>query len=101
MINIRPVANWGLPLAAITDAQTKSPEVISGNMTAALSVYSLLFMFFIVVMVGDLRGKLILEITCYLLAMLRMRVLSCIKDLDGINTTTLLRIKRNLIIEYN
>ncbi|KAF9086707.1 pyruvate transporter mpc1 [Mortierella sp. GBA35] len=40
-----PVANWGLPLAAIADFK-KDPELISGNMTAALSVYSLLFMRF-------------------------------------------------------
>eukprot|EP00158_Paraphelidium_tribonemae_P000901 Partr_v1_DN23643_c0_g1_i2_m18845 putative Brain protein 44-like len=40
-----PVANWGLPLAAYADLQ-KSPEYISGNMTVALSVYSLLFMRF-------------------------------------------------------
>ncbi|KAF9922469.1 pyruvate transporter mpc1 [Linnemannia zychae] len=40
-----PVANWGLPLAAIADFK-KDPEMISGNMTAALSVYSLLFMRF-------------------------------------------------------
>ncbi|KAI8917471.1 hypothetical protein BC831DRAFT_484700 [Entophlyctis helioformis] len=40
-----PVANWGLPLAAIADTQ-KSPELISGKMTVALSVYSLLFMRF-------------------------------------------------------
>lgn len=40
-----PVANWGLPLAAIADTK-KSPEFISGKMTAALSVYSLLFMRF-------------------------------------------------------
>ncbi|KAG0360040.1 hypothetical protein BG005_011647 [Podila minutissima] len=40
-----PVANWGLPLAAIADFK-KDPELISGKMTAALSVYSLLFMRF-------------------------------------------------------
>lgn len=40
-----PVANWGLPLAAIADTR-KSPEIISGKMTTALSVYSLLFMRF-------------------------------------------------------
>ncbi|XJO75301.1 hypothetical protein BDV3_006006 [Batrachochytrium dendrobatidis] len=40
-----PVANWGLPLAAIADTQ-KSPEFISGKMTGALSLYSLLFMRF-------------------------------------------------------
>ncbi|XP_076445864.1 mitochondrial pyruvate carrier 1-like [Babylonia areolata] len=40
-----PVANWGLPLAALGDLK-KDPEVISGNMTAALAVYSLCFMRF-------------------------------------------------------
>lgn len=30
-----PVANWGLPIAAIADLK-KNPEVISGNMTLAL-----------------------------------------------------------------
>ncbi|KAF9130391.1 pyruvate transporter mpc1, partial [Mortierella sp. GBA39] len=40
-----PVANWGLPLAAIADIE-KDPEMISGNMTGALTVYSLLFMRF-------------------------------------------------------
>ncbi|KAI9344993.1 mitochondrial pyruvate carrier [Obelidium mucronatum] len=40
-----PVANWGLPIAAIADTQ-KSPEFISGNMTAVLCVYSGLFMKF-------------------------------------------------------
>ncbi|KAJ3370764.1 pyruvate transporter mpc1 [Allomyces arbusculus] len=40
-----PVANWGLPLAAIADMK-KDPEVISGNMTIAMSVYSILFMRF-------------------------------------------------------
>uniref|UniRef100_A0A669CAP4 Mitochondrial pyruvate carrier n=1 Tax=Oreochromis niloticus TaxID=8128 RepID=A0A669CAP4_ORENI len=40
-----PVANWGLPIAAITDMK-KSPEIISGRMTFALCCYSLLFMRF-------------------------------------------------------
>lgn len=40
-----PVANWGLPLAALADLE-KSPELISGKMTTALSLYSLLFMRF-------------------------------------------------------
>jgi mitochondrial pyruvate carrier 1 len=40
-----PVANWGLPIAAIADTK-KSPEFISGNMTVALSMYSILFMRF-------------------------------------------------------
>ncbi|TPX30420.1 hypothetical protein SmJEL517_g06028 [Synchytrium microbalum] len=40
-----PVANWGLPLAAIADIK-KSPEFISGKMTTALILYSALFMRF-------------------------------------------------------
>jgi len=40
-----PVANWGLPLAAIADTQV-NPDKISGKMTSALCVYSLLFMRF-------------------------------------------------------
>uniref|UniRef100_A0A8C4SJG4 Mitochondrial pyruvate carrier n=2 Tax=Erpetoichthys calabaricus TaxID=27687 RepID=A0A8C4SJG4_ERPCA len=40
-----PVANWGLPIAAINDMK-KSPEIISGRMTFALCCYSLLFMRF-------------------------------------------------------
>ncbi|KAJ3082789.1 pyruvate transporter mpc1 [Physocladia obscura] len=44
-VNEQHVANWGLPLAAIADTQ-KSPEFISGNMTAVLCVYSGLFMKF-------------------------------------------------------
>ncbi|KAI8991911.1 mitochondrial pyruvate carrier [Mycotypha africana] len=40
-----PVANWGLPLAAIADSQ-KDPSLISGNMTLALCIYSGLFMRF-------------------------------------------------------
>jgi len=40
-----PVANWGLPLAAIADLK-KDEEVISGSMTSALSAYSMVFMRF-------------------------------------------------------
>ncbi|KAJ8719206.1 hypothetical protein PYW07_016762 [Mythimna separata] len=40
-----PVANWGIPLAAIADIQ-KDPSFISGKMTLALSLYSLMFMRF-------------------------------------------------------
>lgn len=40
-----PVANWGLPLAAIADFK-KNPEYISGKMTTALAIYSMLFMRF-------------------------------------------------------
>jgi len=40
-----PVANWGLPLAAIADLK-KNPDMISGNMTTALCIYSCVFMRF-------------------------------------------------------
>ncbi|TBU38930.1 mitochondrial pyruvate carrier [Dichomitus squalens] len=40
-----PVANWGLPLAAIADLN-KTEDVISGPMTTALASYSLVFMRF-------------------------------------------------------
>ncbi|KAI0257120.1 hypothetical protein BJV78DRAFT_12881 [Lactifluus subvellereus] len=40
-----PVANWGLPLAAIADLK-KDEEVISGSMTSALAAYSMVFMRF-------------------------------------------------------
>jgi len=40
-----PVANWGLPLAAITDLG-KDEEMISGTMTSALACYSFVFMRF-------------------------------------------------------
>ncbi|KDR22173.1 Brain protein 44-like protein, partial [Zootermopsis nevadensis] len=40
-----PVANWGIPIAAIADTQ-KSPQFISGKMTCALCLYSLMFMRF-------------------------------------------------------
>ncbi|XP_049996618.1 mitochondrial pyruvate carrier 1-like [Alexandromys fortis] len=40
-----PVANWGLPIAAINDMK-KSPEITSGRMTFALCCYSLTFMRF-------------------------------------------------------
>ncbi|XP_064405634.1 mitochondrial pyruvate carrier 1-like [Halichondria panicea] len=40
-----PVANWGLPLAAMADMK-KDPEIISPKMTVALCIYSALFMRF-------------------------------------------------------
>ncbi|KAL1738255.1 hypothetical protein HDZ31DRAFT_70205 [Schizophyllum fasciatum] len=40
-----PVANWGLPLAALADLR-KDEEVISGTMTTALMTYSMVFMRF-------------------------------------------------------
>lgn len=40
-----PVANWGIPLAAIADVK-KDPQIISGKMTVALAVYSAVFMRF-------------------------------------------------------
>lgn len=39
------MANWGFVIAGLADTQ-KPPENISGNMTAVLCVYSLLFMRF-------------------------------------------------------
>ncbi|KAM0253587.1 hypothetical protein ACHAQJ_007215 [Trichoderma viride] len=38
-----PVSNFGIPIAAVLDTQ-KSPDLISGQMTAALTVYSATFM---------------------------------------------------------
>ncbi|WVZ92990.1 hypothetical protein U9M48_039016 [Paspalum notatum var. saurae] len=40
-----PVANWGFVIAGLVD-MNKPPEMISGNMTAAMCVYSGLFMRF-------------------------------------------------------
>ncbi|KAI9983070.1 hypothetical protein PInf_006992 [Phytophthora infestans] len=40
-----PVANWGFVLAAMADMQ-RPADVISINMTSALSIYSLIFMRF-------------------------------------------------------
>ncbi|KAL0095230.1 mitochondrial pyruvate carrier [Phycomyces blakesleeanus] len=40
-----PVANWGIPIAAISDWK-KDPDLISGKMTLALCLYSGLFMRF-------------------------------------------------------
>ncbi|KAJ4729422.1 Mitochondrial pyruvate carrier [Melia azedarach] len=40
-----PVFNWSLPIAAFLDRK-KPPELISGNMTGVMCVYSALFMRF-------------------------------------------------------
>ncbi|KAH7104785.1 UPF0041-domain-containing protein [Auriculariales sp. MPI-PUGE-AT-0066] len=40
-----PVANWGLPVAAIHD-MGKDEDLISGTMTGALTIYSMTFMRF-------------------------------------------------------
>ncbi|XP_059621338.1 mitochondrial pyruvate carrier 1 [Phlebotomus argentipes] len=40
-----PVANWGIPLAALADIR-KDPIIISGKMTTALCLYSTIFMRF-------------------------------------------------------
>lgn len=40
-----PVANWGIPIAAIADIK-KDPNIISPRMTIALIFYSALFMRF-------------------------------------------------------
>ncbi|PKS06479.1 hypothetical protein jhhlp_007227 [Lomentospora prolificans] len=37
-----PASNFGIPIAAIMDTQ-KSPELISGQMTGALAIYSCVF----------------------------------------------------------
>ncbi|PWW73533.1 UPF0041-domain-containing protein [Tuber magnatum] len=39
-----PVSNFGIPVAAVLDITRKDPEIISGKMTAALVVYSAVFM---------------------------------------------------------
>ncbi|XP_074597783.1 mitochondrial pyruvate carrier [Brevipalpus obovatus] len=41
-----PVANWGIPIAAINDCLWKDASIISGKMTLALCFYSALFMRF-------------------------------------------------------
>ncbi|CZS91558.1 probable FMP37 Found in Mitochondrial Proteome [Rhynchosporium agropyri] len=38
-----PASNFGIPIAAVMDTQ-KSPELISGQMTGALTIYSATFM---------------------------------------------------------
>jgi len=38
-----PASNFGIPLAALMDTQ-KSPELISGQMTGALTIYAFTFM---------------------------------------------------------
>ncbi|XP_057375043.1 mitochondrial pyruvate carrier 1-like isoform X1 [Daphnia carinata] len=40
-----PVANWGIPIAAIADSG-KDVSMISGKMTLALTLYSMIFMRF-------------------------------------------------------
>uniref|UniRef100_A0A0R3S376 Mitochondrial pyruvate carrier n=1 Tax=Elaeophora elaphi TaxID=1147741 RepID=A0A0R3S376_9BILA len=40
-----PVANWGIPIAALADLK-KNPDLISGPMTTALCIYSAVFMRF-------------------------------------------------------
>ncbi|XP_034938391.1 mitochondrial pyruvate carrier 1 [Chelonus insularis] len=40
-----PIANWGIPIAAIADIQ-RDPKFISGKMTFALCLYSAMFMRF-------------------------------------------------------
>ncbi|KYN04933.1 PREDICTED: mitochondrial pyruvate carrier 1-like [Cyphomyrmex costatus] len=40
-----PIFNWMIPIAAISDTR-KHPKIISGKMTLALTLYSLVFMRF-------------------------------------------------------
>lgn len=56
-----PVANWGLPLAALGDLK-RDPEIISGNMTAALALYSLCFMRF----AWKVQPRNLLLLSCHL-----------------------------------
>ncbi|XP_043493621.1 mitochondrial pyruvate carrier 1-like [Polistes fuscatus] len=42
-----PVFNWMIPIATIADTQ-KHPRIISGKMTLALTLYSMMFMRFAV-----------------------------------------------------
>ncbi|CAB4441582.1 unnamed protein product [Rhizophagus irregularis] len=51
-----PVANWGLPLAAIADSR-KDPEIISPKMTVAMLIYSATFMRFAVKIIIILEEK--------------------------------------------
>ncbi|KAE9986080.1 hypothetical protein BLS_000013 [Venturia inaequalis] len=39
-----PASNFGIPIAAVVDATSKDPEIISGSMTGALACYSAVFM---------------------------------------------------------
>ncbi|WVR07128.1 hypothetical protein IAU60_004169 [Kwoniella sp. DSM 27419] len=41
-----PVANWGLPIAALSDIVNRDEESISGVMSPTLAAYSLIFMRF-------------------------------------------------------
>ncbi|WRT66279.1 uncharacterized protein IL334_003232 [Kwoniella shivajii] len=41
-----PVANWGLPLAALSDIVNRDEESISGVMSPTLAAYSMIFMRF-------------------------------------------------------
>ncbi|KAF3238441.1 hypothetical protein TWF217_001715 [Orbilia oligospora] len=50
-----PVSNFGIPLAAITDIK-KDPEIISGQMTGALVVYSAVFMRYSIKPVANWRN---------------------------------------------
>ncbi|XP_042888964.1 mitochondrial pyruvate carrier 1-like [Penaeus japonicus] len=56
-----PVANWGIPIAAIAD--TKKPaEIISGKMTIALCFYSAIFMRFAI----KVQPRNLLLFSCHL-----------------------------------
>lgn len=56
-----PVANWGLPLAALADLK-KNPDMISGNMTTALLIYSSVFMRF----AWHVQPRNLLLFTCHM-----------------------------------
>merc|ERR1712137_7847 len=77
-----PVANWGIPIAAIADIQ-KDPELISGKMTVALSLYSMVFMRF--------HGKSSPETFFFLPVILRTQEPSLHKGPDSSS----IRVKKN------
>ncbi len=62
-----PVANWGLPLAAIADTK-KSPEIISGKMTAGftllISIVCIFFVVYAVCLASTTTKLLALVSTC-------------------------------------
>ena len=60
-VRIPQVANWTLPLAALSDLMHKDEEYISGPMTTALACYSLVFSTFTDVRWADHHCIMIIE----------------------------------------
>uniref|UniRef100_A0A0N4Z2F2 Mitochondrial pyruvate carrier n=1 Tax=Parastrongyloides trichosuri TaxID=131310 RepID=A0A0N4Z2F2_PARTI len=57
-----PLVNYGLPIAALADLK-KSPEIISGNMTVALLIYSSIFSRF----AWRVKPRNLLLLSCHML----------------------------------